>query len=220
MSYNLNPIMNTDTDRDRGILTPADRAFLLGEREMGHDQSRRNAEARIRQRVVDSILDFDLLLHTLAEKDRRQVFDELTSDPDSLNGLKAMLAFAYVGTDEQGVDFEEVLVPAVRSSEEACAAARLGANVSVDVTFEVETAVESSLEGVADRLEAGDPVTPRELFSLVMQGDHDPASHDRIALVLDDAEAVDDQFLERLAAYLEGDLRRASPSRAVIRLDG
>ncbi|TYL38086.1 hypothetical protein CV102_12830 [Natronococcus pandeyae] len=211
--------MNTDIDRDRGILTPADRAFLLGEREMGHEQSRRNAEARIRRRVTDAILDFDLLLHTFSEKDRRQVFDELTADPDHLDALRAMLAFAYIGTDEHGLDFEEILVPAVRHSEEACAASRLDANVSVDVTFEVETSVESTLEGVAERLEAGDPVTPQELFSLVMQGDHDPGRYDRIALVVPE-EGVDDQFLERLATYLEGEVRRPTPSRAVIRLDG
>jgi hypothetical protein len=210
--------MNTDIDRDRGMLTPADRAFLLGEREMGHEQSRRNAEARVRQRVVDAILDFDLLLHTLSEKDRQQVFEELTSDADALDGLKAMLAFAYIGTDEQGVDFADALVPAVRSAEEACAAARLDANVSVDVIFEVETSVESTLEGIADRLEGGEPVTPRELFSLVVQGEHDPGRYERIALAVGGEADVDDQFLERLAAYLEGELRRPTPSRAVIRL--
>ncbi|ELY57120.1 hypothetical protein C491_11483 [Natronococcus amylolyticus DSM 10524] len=212
--------MNTDIDRDRGMLTPADRAFLLGEREMGHEQSRRNAEARVRRRVVDAILDFDLLLHTLSAKDRQQVFEELTSDADALDGLKAMLAFAYVGTDEQGLDFADVLVPAVRHSEEACAASRRGANVSVDVTFEVETSVESTLEGVAERLDAGDPVTPRELFSLVMQGEHDPGQHDRIDLAVGGEADVDDQFLERLATYLEGELHRPTPSRAVIRLSG
>jgi hypothetical protein len=210
--------MNTDIDRDRGVLTPADREFLLGERKLGHEQSRRNAEARIRRRVIDSVLDFDLLLHALSKKDRRQVFEELTSDSDSLDGLKAMLAFAYIGTGEQGLDFADVLVPAVRHSEEACAASRRGANVSVDVTFEVETSVESTLEGVAERLETGDPVTPRELFSLVMQGEYDPGRHDRIALAVGGEADVDEQFLERLAAYLEGELRRPTSSRAVIRL--
>ncbi len=41
--YNPFPIMNTDIDRERGILSPADRAYLLGEREMSHEQSKRNA---------------------------------------------------------------------------------------------------------------------------------------------------------------------------------
>jgi hypothetical protein len=218
MLYNPIPIMNTDTDRDRGMLTPADRAFLLGEREMGHAQSRRNAEARIRQRVVDSVLDFDLLLHTLPSKDREQVFDDLTADADSLDALKAMLAFVYVGADEQGVDFEELLVPAVRYTEEAFAASRLDANVSVDITFDVETTVESTLDGVIAQLEDGEPITPEELFSLVMQGEYEPGDTERIAVVVREEDDVDEQFLERLATYLGGELRRPTPSRAVIRL--
>ncbi|MFP8957419.1 hypothetical protein ACLI4Y_11870 [Natrialbaceae archaeon A-CW3] len=210
--------MNTDVDRERGLLTPADRAFLLGERELSHDQSRRNAEARIRRRVTDGVLDFDLLLHTLSEKDRTQVFADVHTDDAFLDALRAMLAFAYVGAREQGLPFEEVLVPAVRGSEEAIAAKQDGANVSVDVTFEVETTVEDTLEGVAGRLEAGDPVTPRELFSLVMEDDHDPTQHDEIVLVRTDAaDGVDDQFLERLASYLEADLSRETETRVVLR---
>ncbi|MFP9192607.1 hypothetical protein [Natronosalvus vescus] len=210
--------MNTDVDRDRGFLTPADRAFLLGEREMSHDQSRRNAEARIRQRVIDGILDFDLLLHTLSEKDRKQVFADVHTDGAFLDALRAMVAFTYVGAREQGFAFEDVLVPAVRASEEAIAAKQDGANVSVDVTFDVETTVEDSLEGIAGRLEAGDPVTPRQLFALVMQGDHDPTQHEEIVLVRTDAaDGVDDQFLERLATYLEADLDHETETRVVLR---
>lgn len=213
--------MNTDADRERGLLSPADRAYLLGEREMSHDQSRRNAEARIRNRIRDGILDFDLLLHTLAAKDREQVFADVHTDDELLDGLRAMIAFAYVGAREQGLPFEEVLVPAVRSSEEAIAAKRAGATVSVDVAFDVETTEADTIDGVVARLESGDPVTPRELFSLIMQGDHDPARHDRIVLVTSQGaspeDAGDDQFLERLATYLEGELLRETETRAVIR---
>ncbi|MFC4990146.1 hypothetical protein [Saliphagus infecundisoli] len=206
--------MNTDTSRDRGILSPADRAYLLGEREMSHDQSARNAEARIRRRIRDAILDFDLLLHTLPAKDRRQVFDEVATDPELLDGLRAMVAFTYVGTKEQGLDFEDVLVPAVRNSEEAYAAKRFDATADVEVTFSVETSVKENIREVAASLQAGEPVTPGALFSLVMQGEYDPADHDEITLV--GTEGVDDQFLARLAEYLEADLERVSDSRAVL----
>ncbi|USZ71204.1 hypothetical protein [Natronosalvus halobius] len=214
--------MNTEIDRERGVLSPADRAYLLGEREMSHDQSRRNAEARIRRRIRAGVLDFDLLLHTLSEKDRRQVFERSGTDEGEalLGAVRAMVAFAYLGLEESGTNFEEILEPAVRGSEEYLAASADDETVSVDVTFEVETAVESSLSGVVSRLEAGDPVTPRELFTLVMQGDHDPTSHDRIALVNADGADLTDGFLERMAAYLEGDLRRVTDSRAVIDLEG
>ncbi|MCU4751090.1 hypothetical protein OB919_03690 [Halobacteria archaeon AArc-curdl1] len=210
--------MKIDIDRQRGMLTPADRAFLLGEREMSHDQSRRNAEARIRQRVTDTVLDFDLLLHTLSDKDRAQVFDDVHTDDAFLDALKAMIAFTYIGTKEQGFAFEDLLVPAVRASEEAMAAKQAGTNVSVEVTFDVETTVEDTLEGVAARLASGEPITPRELFSLIMQGGHDPTRYDEIVLHrrLEADDGVDDAFLERLASYLEADLEHESETRAVI----
>ncbi|MFA9425597.1 hypothetical protein [Natronorubrum sp. A-ect3] len=212
--------MNSDIDRERGVLSPADRAYLLGEREMSHEQSKRNAEARIRRRIHAAVLDFDLLLHTLPEKDRKQLFERATTDEAFLDGLRALVAFLYLGTEKYGVDFEDVLEPAIRSSEEYLAATDREANVSVDVTLDVETTVESSLKGVAARLDADEPVTPRELFSLVMQGTYDARSHDRITLVRTDDEQTPDGFLERLASYLDGELRFVSDSRAVIRLEG
>lgn len=89
----------------------------------------------------------------------------------------------------------------------------------LDVTFDVETTVESSLSGVVSRLEAGEPVTPRELFTLVMQGDHDPTGHDRVVLAGADGDDLTDEFLERLAAYLGGELRFVTDSRVVIDLE-
>ena len=214
MMRNRNPIMNTDVDRDRGFLTETDRTYLLGDAEMSHEGSKRNAEARIRQRVTDAILDFDLLVHMLSKKDRRQVFEDAASDDALTDGVTAMVSFAYLGLREQGVDFEEVLVPAVRSAEEAYAADQLEANVTVDVHLEVETEVESTHEGIEARLREGDPVTPRELFSLALERGHDVTAYDRIALVLTDE--TDEAFLERLAEYLGGDLEYVTDSRAVI----
>ena len=216
--YNRNPIMNTDIHRDRGVLTEADRAYLLGETEMTHEQSKRNAEARIRQRITNAIFDFDLIVHMLADKDRRQVFERAATDDELLDGVTAMLAFTALGLKEQGVELEDVLVPAIRSAEEAYAASQLAANVSVDITFDVETAVESTFEGIEARLTDGDPVRPRELFSLAIERGHDLTVYDRITLVRTEDDGADDEFVERLAEYLGGDLRQLSESRAEIDL--
>ncbi|WP_254863525.1 hypothetical protein [Halovivax gelatinilyticus] len=210
--------MNTDVDRERGMLSPADRAYLLGEREMGHDQSKRNAESRIRRRVRHALLDWNLLLHTLPTKDRRRLFEEIQDDPALLDGLRAAVAFGYIGVTERGMDFETVLEPAVRSSEEARAAKNEDASVSVEVNFDVETTVESTLATVAERIDAGRAVTPRELFSLIMQDVHEVTGYEEIDLVRTD-EGADDDFLERLADYLGGTLLVRSSSRATIRLD-
>lgn len=220
MLNNRNPIMNTDIDRKRGVLTRADRAYLLGETEMTHEQSKRNAEARIRRRITNALLDFDLLVHMLARKDRQQVFERAATDDELLDGVTAMLAFTYLGLKEQGIEFEEVLSPAVRSSEEAYAASELEANVSVDLTFEVETTVEATFEGIESRLENREPVTPRELFSLAIERGHDVTAHDRIVLVRGEDDGADDEFVERLTDYLGGTLTHVTETRAVIDLDG
>ncbi|AUX10469.1 hypothetical protein AArcSl_2854 [Halalkaliarchaeum desulfuricum] len=208
--------MNTDINRDRGFLTEADRAYLLGRREMTHEGSKRNAEARIRQRVTDAILDFDLLVQMLSKKDRRQVFEPVGDDDQLLDGVTAMIAFAYLGLKEQGVDFEDALVPAVRSAEEAYAADQFEAMVDVDVRFDVETSVEMAHEEIAARLETGQPITSRELFSLALEHGHDVTRYGRIELAVTDD--TDESFLERLAEYFDGTLRRPTQSRAVIEL--
>ncbi|GAB3019957.1 hypothetical protein [Natronobiforma cellulositropha] len=209
--------MNTDTDRDRGILSPADRAYLLGEVEMSHAQSKRNAEARIRRRITDGFLDFNLFTHLLEHKDRDLIFERARDDGEFRRALVAALAFTYIGLKEQGVDFERVLVPAVQSAEEAYAVEQSATNVSVDVTFEVETTVNTTLEALETRLAAGEALTPRELFSLVVEGGRDVAEHDRITLRLADED--DRAHVDRLAAYLEGEVRYTSERLAVISVD-
>jgi hypothetical protein len=212
--------MNTDTDRERGLLTAADREFLLDEVEMEHEQSKRNAAARIRRRIENGVLDFDLAVHYLDERDRRQVFERATEDEAFVDGVVAMLSFAYIGLKEQGVDFERVLQRAVSGAERAYAVEQFSANVDVDVTFDVDVDVNSSLEGVEERIEAGTPVTPRALFSLVMERETDLVEHDRITLRVDDGAASENEHVERLADYLDASVRYPTDSLAVLHWGG
>lgn len=206
-----------DADRPRGILSPADREYLLGEAEMAHEQSRRNAEARIRQRVTDAVLDFGLLVHALSEKDRRQIFEKGLDDEAFADGLMTMLAFAYMGLKEQGVDFEHVLVPAIRKSEEVYAADALGSTVGVDVTFDVETTVETELDDVHARIREHEPVTPTELFSTVVAGDSAIADASSIVLQLGTDEDRDD-YVDRFARFLDADVEELPLNRVRLRL--
>lgn len=212
--------MNPDNDRSRGVLTPADRAYLLGDADMSHEQSKRNAEARIRQRVTDSVLDFDVLAHHLKAKDRQQVFDQAAENDAFVDGLRAMLSFAYIGLKEQGIDFETVLEPAIRASEEVYAADRLGTTVDVDVSFEVETTVGPTVDDVTARLDAGEVVTPRELFAAVVEGDADVDEYDEIRLsLLGDGDDSESGFVERIARFLDASIDRRSDSFVILRLD-
>jgi hypothetical protein len=198
--------MDFNTDRPRGILSPADRELLLGEVDMDHEQSRRNAEARVRQRVVDSIKDFDLLVHALKSKDRQQIFTKSVDDPEFIDGLTMMLSFAYLGMKESGIEFSHVLEPAIRRTEEAHAANTLGSMVDVAVEFNVDTQLRTEIDDVRTRLVATDPITPAELFSfLVAKGDA-PANVDTIVVRHADAEQPADEFVANIADFLDADI--------------
>jgi len=209
--------MSFEDDRPRGVLSPADRAYLLGTREMSHEQSKRNAEARIRERVREAVLDFGLLVHALPEKDRKQVFAGVEDDA-FVDGLAAMLSFVYLGLREQGVPFEQVLAPAVVKAEEAYAATTLGSSVEADVVFEVTRDVGRGVSDVAARVDRGEPVTPRELFSLVVRGAGRLDDHES---VLVQVTADDDAgFVERLAGYLDADVEQRPLNRVRLHLHG
>lgn len=88
---------NETDDRPRGILTPADRAYLQGERELT-EGSEFNTQRRIRQRVYNSILDFTILFDHMDEQERQKVFGypyPLISFEDQAleDGLRDTLAF-------------------------------------------------------------------------------------------------------------------------------
>ncbi|WP_435349077.1 hypothetical protein [Haloarchaeobius sp. HRN-SO-5] len=210
--------MEFDPDRPRGLLSRADREYLLGMREMDHEQSKRNAEARIRNRVTEGITDFYLLIRNLERKDRRQIFEKGMDDPTFRYGLIGMTTFTYMGMKETGMDFAHVLEPGVTRAEEAYAAEGFDSTVDVDVTFEVDVSMEATLDSVAERLRAGEPLAPDEFLS-VMGGDED---------VLESVEAVtldlkegsvgmdDEEFVERVAGFLDGAVTWESEDRATV----
>ncbi|WP_227773199.1 hypothetical protein [Haladaptatus pallidirubidus] len=195
------------TDRGREVLSPADRAYLLGEAEMEHDQSKRNVEARIRQRVTDGILDFSILVHHLKKKDRRQIFRSAEDDA-FMNGLMAMFSFTYIGMRESSVEFAHTLEPAVRKAEEVHAADTLGQTVSVDVQFDVETEIETVVADVVDSIDAGKPVTPAELFSAMVGSTVlDDADEVLLQLGTDDGLFKEEDFVTHFATYHDAELR-------------
>ncbi len=62
-----------NSKRGRGILTPADRRYLLGEEELT-EGSEYNTRRRIRERLYNAILDFEIIFNHLSDEDREQVF--------------------------------------------------------------------------------------------------------------------------------------------------
>ncbi len=210
--------MDFDIDRPRGMLSKADRTYLLGEAEMTHDQSKRNAEARIRNRVHETVVDFNLLVHTLAEKDRRQVFEAAADDPEFIRGLRGMLSFAYLGLKETGVDFEHVLEPAVRKAEEVHAAGALSSTVDVDVTFDVATHTRTNIDDVTARIRDGRAVTPGELFSVVVGDDESLTDVETILVQCRGDEEREAEFVARLADFFDAEVEDRPLNRVRLRM--
>jgi hypothetical protein len=168
----------SDDDRGRGVLSPADRAYLRGESTLGSVQSERNTRARIRDRIHDALFDFELLVERLDERDRELVAERLAGGDgtDSFDGLVAAVAFLYRLTEETGLGFETMLREGVNVAE---APAGRAATVDLDLTFHGLT-----VEGLRAKLERGEELSLTELA------------------VLQDSDAVRP---DELAAYFEAD---------------
>lgn len=61
-------------------MSPADREFLLGEKEDLTEQSKRDARYRIRNRLENAVYDVHLLSAHLEDRDREQVFENALED--------------------------------------------------------------------------------------------------------------------------------------------
>lgn len=98
-------------DRKRGIITEDDRAFLaegLSEEssEAADKQTIRDKRYRIRERVKNSLLDFNYLVN-IGEGDREKVFKYLVDEGGPT--LHHIFEFLYLGITELGEDTEEAL---------------------------------------------------------------------------------------------------------------
>lgn len=153
--------MNGDgSERDRGILSPADRAYLRGESEFGSAQAERNARARIRERIYDAVLDFELLVDRLDDRDRALVFEnrETGDGTEAFDALASAVAFLYRVTDDADVDFETILTEGINLAE---AKDDRAATVDLDLTFHRLT-----VDQLRNRLERGEQLSLTEIAYL------------------------------------------------------
>lgn len=151
----------TGDDRGRGVLSGADRAYVRGEAELSSTQSERNARARIRDRIYDGILDYELLVEHLSERDRKLVFEkrfEEMDGTDAFDALVSAVAFLYQGIGDTDLSFEAVLAEAINVAE---ARAGRAAAVDLDVTFHSLTPDE-----LRRKLERGESLSLTEIAYL------------------------------------------------------
>lgn len=151
----------SEDSRPRGILSEADRAYLRGESDLASTQSERNTRARIRDRIFDALLDFELLVEHLSEHDRELVFEKRVENmegAEAFDALVSAVSFLYRATADTSLEFETVLNEAINVAE-----AKNGrvATVRLDTTFQSLT-----VEQLVHKLESGETLSLTEIAYL------------------------------------------------------
>lgn len=103
-----------DLDRPRGILTPADRRYLVGDKSGYSYQNQYKRNTAIKERIINGLLDFAIIENHLGEQIREEIFQSFGAntifDEDSevyssemqyLSSLSDIIAFLYRETKEQ-----------------------------------------------------------------------------------------------------------------------
>lgn len=160
-----------ERDRDRGILSPADREFLTsGGQNLNSESARQNARYRIRNRIRNAIIDFDLITRLLDEEDQRLVVGEKDEwEPAFISGQKAMIEFLYTTLEDAdtSVDFETILKSGVHDAE----LKQHDEPTFVKVDFNVESDVQFDIKAARKRFEEGESLTIEEIGALLATGE-------------------------------------------------
>ncbi|UTF53207.1 hypothetical protein [Natronosalvus rutilus] len=170
--------------RPRGILSSADRAFLRGESDLASVQSERNTRARIRERLYQGVRDFELLVESLSDDDRKLVFEKRFGEIDGTEAFDAMVsavAFLYLAADDTDIEFETLLTEGINLAE---ARRDRAATVSLDVTYQSLT-----VDQLRHKLKRGEPLSLTEIAYL---HDSEEIRRDELAQYFSDVDDVDE----------------------------
>jgi len=164
--------MSDSTDRPRGMLTPNDRALLLGEVEYDHRQQYSNRRQDIRERIANGVLDFSLIQYTLQDRDRKRIFRDPAREADIgdvqfIESIRSMLYWVYLGLKEQNRDFEGLLGQAIREAEEEYARKYWGESADVAVKLNVDVNRAYDIDELIALIESGGPVPADRLYELL-----------------------------------------------------
>lgn len=157
-------------NRERGALTPADREFLLGQKEFDHPQTYTNTRQRIRERIANALLDFGLLPEHLGSEQRQRIFAEM--DDDKLaKSLTHLIYFLYTGLDRDDEEFAELLEDGIYYAEQDDdfgGGWLTGEIQDVDVSITFERRPDG--DQLYERYQAGEPLSDSEIGALVRSG--------------------------------------------------
>ena len=157
-----------------GILTEGQREYLRGEKEFEHAQSERDMRYKIRERIKNALLDFEILTKHLEPRDREQLYKDVRPAPlrgdervnadelprrDELSGLVYATAFLHQSAEEIDMPFERLVELGVRETMTGGRFAPRAVNV------EIEEETEIDYERIFDKMERDEPLTEFERMS-------------------------------------------------------
>lgn len=157
-------------DRERGVLTPADREFLLGRKEFDHRQTYTNTWQRIRDRVTNSLLDFAIIATQIDADQRDRIFDDLQATTRA-ECLGALISFLYAGLNRDEQEFEQRVADGVFLGEllvDLREGRSTGEIRDVDVSMTIERAPD--IDHIYEKYLDGHPLSDSEIGALVRSG--------------------------------------------------
>lgn len=172
---------NTATERETALLTPAQREYLRGKKEFENDQSERDMRYKIRERVKNGLLDFELLADELEPRDRKQIFKDvrpaaLRGDEhinveempqiDELEGLVHTIAFLYLAARDADLPFEKAVELGITEANFE------RPFVPSEVEVSIDERVEFDYDEIFDKIERGerlDEIEYSAVKSLLLQ---------------------------------------------------
>lgn len=174
--------MTDGDDRDRGVLSPADRQFLRSPEEYSR-QATHEREKAIRERVWNAILDFELLANMPPEQRQRVLasddpYDEQHKPASHMEfevGLTWMIAFAHQLATDLGTPVEPLPPDNTYKSrdfeirlQDGLERAYVEENLVLeDLTLQIDAQKVPGLNTIRERLEGGRSPSPQTIQYLL-----------------------------------------------------
>lgn len=180
--------MTEDTrDGARGMLADVDRAWITGEKQYDHRQQRYDRRQKIRERVRNTMLDFELLAD-MDRNERQRVlnFDEHPDFRYDIGwSLPWMFSFAHKIVLDMYGDLEPHHDPYGHKSAQFQVALRRGLErayreenlVLKDLALEVESEEVPGISEIRERIANGEPVDTQTIQYLVNEDEIDTTEY-------------------------------------------
>lgn len=182
--------LDSPTDREPGLLTTDDRAYLLGEKNIG-GAGETQLRQRLRDRIRNGLLDFELLIRLLDDQEISIIGSDVSEhtfpgdEPGTYYGAQFTLAFLYyLVTEHSSRSFESLVEEGVEMGAgrtdrafQGDARWRADATVNIDIDWHVE---QPDLEGALEKLRDGRALNDQEIASLVRDADLTDADWERL----------------------------------------